>query len=159
MRSLTEALGWYEVHKADDLFGFMLDVLFNYLPFDLAMPYLKPEATAAVWDTDLHPFTVDEVTADALKYMAFAWGKVLDHRGLSAGRSIQKFKMWCYLLGEDELVVRCDDDSQYAMYGAPILLAICIKLGWPVPTDERAARMAAGRPCHDGCDEGCGTGR
>lgn len=157
MRSLTDAVAWYEQHKADDLFGFKREVLFNYLPFELAKPYLKPEATAALWNTDLHPFTVEQVTADAMKYMDFAWGKVLDHRGLSAVRSINKLQMWCVLLGEDELVARCDDESKYPMYGAPILLAICTTLGWPVPTDERAARMAAGKPCHNGCDEGCGT--
>jgi hypothetical protein len=157
MRAFTDAIAFYEREKATDLFGFMLAVLLTYLPFDLARPYLKPEAMAAEWNADLPPFTPAQVAADALDYMAFAWGKVLDHRGLSAGRSIQKFKMWCYLLGEDELVARCDDDRQYPMYGAPILLAICTTLGWPVPVDDRAARMAAGKPCRDDCDEGCGT--
>lgn len=156
MRTLSEALTWYKQHEADDMLGFKLQVLLDYLPFELAKPYLKPEATAAAWHTDLHQFTPEQVIADARAYMAFAWGKVLEHRGLSAGRSVEKMQMWCYLLGEDRLVALCNNENQYAKYGAPILLAICTMFGWPVPMDDRVARMAAGKSCRDGCDEGCG---
>lgn len=158
MHSLTDAVAWYEQQKADDMFGFMLTVLLEYLPFGLAHPYLKPEASMLDWNAKVTPFTEEQVTADALKYMDFAWGKVLDHRGLSAGRSVQKLRMYCYLLGEDDLTVLCVDESKYPMYGAPILHAICTTLGWPIPPDDAIIRMAQGKACHDDCHEGCGRG-
>jgi hypothetical protein len=88
-------------------------------------------------------------------YMEFAWGKADDHRGLSAMRSVEKFKAWVWLLGNDKLVEFCEDDDHYAYYGAPVLQRICQEYSFPIPDDAGIQRMMKGLPCKDGCTSGC----
>lgn len=159
MRTAAEAVAWYNTRKGDDLFGFAGEIIFQYIPFEVAKPYLTPEATQAEWEADLKPLTHEQCLTDARAYMAFAWEKVADHRGLSAGRSVIKLTAWCALLGEDELVAFANDESHYKQYGAPILKAISERLGFPIPDDARLVRMADGLPCRPDCEEGCGTHR
>ena len=83
-----------------------------------------------------------------------------DHRGLSAGRSIDHFRAWLWMDGEDELVEQINsEDIPFAQYGAPILKAISEKYGAPTPDDDATLRMMLGSICEpDGCPyEGCGT--
>jgi len=67
--------------------------------------------------------------------VAFGWGKVRNHRGLSADRTILKMKAWLWLLGDDELEAFAADYANYPQYGAPILKAICEKYDFPIPED------------------------
>lgn len=100
------------------------------------------------------PLWHEEVIAVMRDYMDFAWTKVRGHRGISAGRSVQKYEAWAWLLDDEETVKVCRDNSQYAPYGAPILKHICGKYGFEVPRGEDVKRMVAGQPCEPGC-EGC----
>lgn len=72
----------------DDFFGAQRSDLVRALPFELAKPWLDAEVTAEQWTPDPDPLT------SALAYVSFAVGKIVDHRGLSANRSVDHFKAW-----------------------------------------------------------------
>lgn len=152
MRNAEEIVAWLKSVK-DDFLGFSHEVALSYLTFEQAKPFLKPEATADKWPTP-RPLTREAVLEDMKNYMDFAWGKVEDHRGISAGRSVQKMEAWVALLGDDWLVVTKNAD--YPNYGAPILKALCEHYQFPMPESEALKNMAAGEPCYIGCEEGCG---
>lgn len=137
------------------MFGFHIEVLVPYLPYELAKEWLKDEVDGKKWQPS--PCTVTAVEEEASQYMAFAWEKVSDHRGLSAGRNIEKMRAWMWLLGDDESVSTCDNEGLYAQYGAPILKAVSEKHGWPVPETDVIQRMGRGLPCRSDCEMGCGT--
>jgi len=149
MRTLDEIAA--RAAAADDIFGFAREVLVPYLDFERARPFLKADAAAAEWQ----PTPLDMARAEMTEYMAFAWGKVEDHRGLSAGRSVEKLAAWAWLLGDDALVERIEA-APYAQYGAPKLAVICAAFDLPVPKSTGVQRMIRGEPCVDDCDMGCG---
>ena len=62
------------------------------------------------------------------KYMSFAWEKANDKRGISANRSIDHFKGWLWLLGDEEGIEYLK--ANYAPYGKPGLAYICKKYGF-----------------------------
>ena len=80
-------------------------------------------------NTKDYPLTEEFVRGEALKYLDFAFGKALDHRGISAGRSVQKMKEYCWLLGLDEAVAFAEDSENYPNYGVPILKHVAKALG------------------------------
>ena len=88
--------------------------------------------------------------------MPFACEKASGHRGISASRSIEHFRNWLWLLGDDELLEFSGGDNNYINCGAPILKAIADKYRFDWPDDDGLNRMARGEPCVDGCVEGCG---
>ena len=111
--------------SGDDFFGFQRNDLMEFLPFQDARRFLKPETTEDEWV--LKTADEDTVRALILNYMPFAWQKANDCRGLSADRSIQHMKAYLWLLG-DELADRLA--GMYEYYGKPCLRAICEKYGW-----------------------------
>ena len=139
------------------LFGFPIDVLIPYLDYEHAKPYLKDTATKESWESDGVPYETDResVLVRALDYLEFAWEKALDHRGLSASRSIEKMESYMWLLGESDLVEVCETGANYAPYGAPILAKISDRLGYKMPEGADVARMTQGLSCRPGCEEGC----
>ncbi|WFE41918.1 hypothetical protein [Micromonospora sp. WMMD998] len=98
---------------------------------------------------------------EAREYLTFAIGKAVDHRGISASRSVDKLREYAWLLGRDD-IVQAMEDAEYEQYGVPKLKAFAVGLGWPWPADgdgwqEKAlARMAEGMPCSEDCYDGCG---
>ena len=155
MRTTTEVVERLRAHYATNpILDFRPEVWAGFLSLDEVREFLNPDADISSWVPD----TLDEPTvlAQMRSYMEFAWGKVEDHRGISAGRSVQKMGAWLWLLGDDELVAVTEDDSRYPMYGAPILKAICDKYGFPVPDSESIGRMAQGLTCTPDCENGCG---
>jgi hypothetical protein len=155
VRTQEEILERMRAAEGEDILGFERGVLLQYLDFEHAREFLKDEATAEAWEKD-RPRTDEDARKEAAAYAGFAWGKVEDHRGISAGRNIAKMSAWCWLLGLDDVVARAEA-AGYAQYGAPQLKILCDGLGLPVPADEWATRMMSGLPCRDGCDEGCGS--
>jgi len=90
------------------------------------------------------------------RYLAFAIRKVVDHRGISAERSVVKLREYAWLLGRDDAVVAMDA-AAYPQYGAPKLKAFALAMGLPWPTDDIVLEhMASGQPCSPNCWEGCG---
>lgn len=141
------------IKKNEGFMSFAAEALIGLLPFEYAKTWLKPEAMAAGWKQD---DTSDEaVRAVLADYMEFAWGKVEDHRGISAGRSVDKCTAWAWYLRGDDIVEQVEA-AGYAQYGAPKLAVICREFGLPIPDDSTIKRMVAGEPCGPGCESGCG---
>jgi hypothetical protein len=140
--------------SARDMFGFETMDLVSVLPYEEAKEYLKPSITEAEWQpTARDRKSVIEQMRD---YMEFALEKAIDHRGLSANRSINHFQAWLFLLGDDALLQFAEDSGNYKNYGMPILKAICDKYQFAFPATDAAINMASGKQCESGCEEGCG---
>ena len=122
MRTESEIIARIEARKDADIFGFEWPYYLSSLPFEAAKPYLKPEATGDDWKVK----TLDEIRAEAIDYMAFAWDKANNCRGISANRSIMHYQAWLWLLGEDWGDTLMDD---YEFYGKPQLVRICEYFG------------------------------
>lgn len=120
------------------LFGFKSGVLLDYLSAQEASEFLSDigkkeiEKNPSVWNQITDPL---EACQDFLDYMVFAWMKAMDERGLSAARSISKLSAYLWLLGREDLAKKIEDDSLYAPYGTPALIAICEDLGIEAPDD------------------------
>ncbi|MFI7208063.1 hypothetical protein [Micromonospora aurantiaca (nom. illeg.)] len=138
-----------------DIFGFREEVLVEALDLDHARQVIAPRYLGE-WTQ-----RVDHETY-ARDYLRFAIGKILDHRGNSASRSVDKLGELAWLLGRDGIVAAMDHVG-YPMYGAPKVKAFADGFGWPflddLDGDDRLAlaRMAEGQQCDpQGCERGCG---
>lgn len=155
VRTAEEVAEHYRREQGSDILGFMANVLLPYLPFELARPFLKEGATAEAWG-EAQPLTREYILQEMGAYLVFGWGKVEDHRGISASRTVEKMRTWLWLLRDEETLRFAEDSGNYAQYGAPVLKRICEVYGFEMPTDERLLRMAQGLPCVPGCRSGCG---
>ena len=135
-----------------DFLNWRREVLIGALDFEHAKEFLSPEATAEEWKDA--PDAAD-VRAEADAYYTFALGKIRDHRGISAERSVLKLTEYAWLLGRDD-VVAAMDAAEYEQYGAPKVKAFAAGMGLEWPGEPGLTRMAAGQPCRPGCGEGCG---
>ncbi|MGP4093017.1 hypothetical protein [Nonomuraea sp. KM90] len=137
----------------EDWFGFRREVLIDALGFEHAREFLKPDVTADEWRPALdHP----SILAQAKAYYGFALGKIRDHRGISASRSVDKLGEFAWLLCRDD-VVAAMAAVEYGQYGAPMVKAFAAGFGLAWPDEPEMTRMAAGEPCEPGCAAGCGA--
>lgn len=121
-RTQDEIVARIEERKDRDLFGFEWPFYAEALDFERAKPYLKDGVTAGDWiQKGDH-----EIRAEAIDYMAFAWDKANNCRGLSAGRSLSHYIAWLWLLGDDALWPTLED---YQYYGKDELRRICEYFG------------------------------
>lgn len=154
-----------KLNSDGDFFGFQREVLISALPFDEAKSFLKDDVTADQW-AGLSATTDEAAMAAAADYFKFAIGKALNHRGISAKRSVDKMTAYVWLLGRDDVLLKMEA-ADYPNYGVPILKAAADELGFDQPAAgvegwapedvEMWENMAQGRPCHPNCDEGCGS--
>lgn len=128
-------------------------ILLPCLDWEHARPFLKPEATAALWDAS--ELTPDEETLqrEGAACLERAWETLTEHDVMRAARLIGNFRAYLWLLATDDDVVEYDAVPPRP-YGGPRFLYVSRTLHWPAPT-ERAERMAAGHPCSDLCIQGC----
>jgi hypothetical protein len=146
--------------EADSMFGFEREVLLLYVGFEQAKPFLNPDLVTkpgaeAEWNACMPPLSDDLIKADMAKYMAeYGWNKAMDHRGLSAGRTIEKMLAWLWLLGDEE-TIEAVNKAGYENYGCPKLAIICQKYNLPIPSDPAVENMINGQPCSAGC-RSCG---
>ena len=160
MRTTDEIVARIKEVAKEEFFGFESSDLIMVLPWDEAKKFLKEESheeEKKKWRTS--PPTDDEIRAEAIDYLDFAFGKAINHRGLSAGRSVSHLRAWCWLLGEDELVAFIDDEDNYPNYGAPILKKVAEHWGVDVPDNPTFQAMARGDKCpscQSGDSGGCG---
>lgn len=145
-----EILGRIKSIEPSDMFGFRREALVLALSFDAAREFLKDGASREGWGADA---TRDKILALMIDYLSFAWGKALDHRGLSALRSIQKIGEWLWILGDQEAHEYVTDEMNYQNYGAPALGYVSNRYSAPIPGCDEARNMATGGPCEFGCDE------
>jgi hypothetical protein len=154
LRSQEEIVARIQQTSGEDWLGFKREVLASCLDFEHAKPYLVEGTTAEEWT---YTPDVDVVLIRAKEYFTFAIGKALDHRGISASRSIDKLTEYAWLLGRDD-VVSAMDEADYPQYGVPKLKAFGEGFGLWVAEhqgDAELSNMADGEPCEPGCDSGC----
>ncbi len=108
-----------------DFFGVIRSDLLNYLDYEHAKEFLKPEAKEEQWN--FNPLTREKVLGEMLEYMPFAWDKAINMRGLSAGRSMHHYTAWVWLIGDEEVFGNLED---YQFYGKDNLRKICEHYGW-----------------------------
>lgn len=125
------------------------------LDFEHGKQFAKEGITEEEWNSEPVLSTDELVRNEMAGYMGFAWGKVEDHRGISASRSVDKIGEYLWVLGED-VALKAMEEAQYENYGAPKLRAVCELLHLPMPETERVRRMSEGQRCRDDCMEGCG---
>lgn len=138
---------------ADDIFDWAREVLVEVMTADTTRK-INPRAACNNWT----PWTAEQLQTEARNYLTFTIGKILDHRGLSAERSVIKLREFAWLLGRDD-VVQAMDAAEYPQYGAPKVRAFAHGMGWAFGSDdarEALDRMAQGVECWPGCGEGCG---
>lgn len=114
--------------KKEDFFRFQTTILLDFLTLE-SLDSLRGVVVKEDADFSDHvPKTPDEETikSEMREYMDFAWQKANDFRGLSAGRSIQRYRAWLWLLGECDLIQEIDN---YQYYGKDELVKICDYLG------------------------------
>lgn len=155
MRTFDEVVAHYrEVQEQDPLTRmFASEVLLSYLPAEHLKGLVSGEADLTDWEP--YPLTREQVLEEMRSYMEFAWSKVINHRGISANRSVIKMGVWLWLLGDDELCEFVKDRRNFPQYGAPILARICEKYRFSLPDADGVWNMAIGRPCRPNCDMGC----
>jgi hypothetical protein len=113
-----------------DMFGFEMGDLLEWLDYEHAKPYVKPETDPEKWQREYKPLTREAILEIMKDYMEFAWGKANDYRGLSASRSICHYTAWTWLAGDHELNKFVANDDNYQHYGKEILVKICEHYGW-----------------------------
>lgn len=137
----------------EDVLGFQREVLVDALDFEHAREFLKADCTQEEWG---EVPDADVLLAEAREYYVFALGKIRDHRGISASRSVSKLTEYAWLFCRDD-VVTAMDAADYAQYGAPKVKAFGSGFGLAWPDDPAMKRMADGEPCEPGCSGGCGS--
>lgn len=110
-----------------DWMGTITSDLLVYLDYENAKPFLKPETTKEEWNKIGKKFDKTALLEEMRSYMTFAWGKANDCRGLSAGRTMDHYTAWVWLLGDEDVF---GDLQNYTYYGKLNLIKICKYYGW-----------------------------
>lgn len=125
MRTEDEIVERIRELRESDVFGFTISELVAYLPFERAREFLEKGATGEDWPN--FPTDRDSVVKQMRDYMAFAWEKANNRRGISAWRSLAHMQAWLWMIGEESAAEALSD---YDHYGKPQLRAICDHFGW-----------------------------
>lgn len=157
-RSQEEIVARIYAIADDDFFGAKFHELIGTLDFEHARPFLAQSATEESW-TPLSTLTIEGVRDRAAEYLSFATDKALNHRGLSAARSVDHFEAFIWLAAPERMAEFLDADFQN--YGVPQLKVAAEILGitdfWDslVAQGPRLVPMSNGEPCRPNCPEGC----
>lgn len=136
--SQEHLLNLYKEMEDDTFFGFDLEVVRLHLDKDHILKAVKLKEGVdeqEFLDEWTYVDTVEEATQDFLDYMVFAWSKIMDEKGLSAGRSVIKLGAWLRVLGRDDLYEIISDDDLYLPYGAPAIEKVCHEMGIEFPNN------------------------
>lgn len=145
---IRERFDRFQIDMADPL-GFRTGALVEAMEYETARDLVKEGVGPDDWQAP-------DVAKTAREYLKFAVGKAMNHRGISASRSIEKLEEWLWVLDEHALLQRFEA-AEYPQYGAP-KLAVLIE-AWNIQhddsTDQGWIRMMQGLPCSEDCMEGC----
>ncbi len=119
-----------------DLFGFGSEVLGDFLPVGANKP-----------------LTEEVVRHEAVNYLYFAFTKAINHRGISAARSVTKMREYAWILGLDDAVAFADEEVNFPYYGVPVLKHMAHAFGVPLP--DAITEWPDGKPCSPTCSNGC----
>jgi hypothetical protein len=120
-RTQEEILEKIRTEKENDILGFYIPFLMDYLDFENVKPFLNKDYLQKIeegkerWEKHTDP------EKDIWDYMKFAWEKANGCRGISAERSLEHFRAWLWLDGEDGLAELMENHTHY---GKPQLVAI-----------------------------------
>lgn len=150
-RTVEEIRAQFEVLKNQDPLGMTHGDLVVYLPEawtngTISDEYKKDHQLEA-------PPTPEAALAMAREYLGFAFEKAINHRGLSANRSVNHLINWAFLARRDDLYEFAVNEDNYRCYGVPILKHFAGELGFPIPPEAEA--WQDGEPCQPGCQSGC----
>lgn len=138
--------------------SFFTSAVIDFLPFEQVEEYLNDEYLKKIesgeekWEQK--ELTRENVIDAMREYMPFAWEKAENHKGISASRSISKFKAWLWLIDEYDAI----EWDNYENYGCPILKQITDIYGFDMPSSDSLDRMSKGLKCVDQSDYDCGCG-
>lgn len=122
-RTQDEIAAQMEAWKSEDWMGTKLGDLVTYLDFEHAKPYLKDSVTEESWQ--YKECTRENIITEMKDYLSFAWEKANNFRGISAGRSMDHYEAWNWLLNEPAIA----NFSSYEFYGKDHLVKVGEYLG------------------------------
>jgi hypothetical protein len=123
-RTQAEIVARINEIRESDFFGAQTGDLVCFLDYEHAKSFINEGTTKEQWDTSTSGI-VSPARCIA-EYMAFAWDKANNRRGLSAARSVDHMRTWLWLDGKDELAQQIEE---YDHYGKPQLVAVCNEYG------------------------------
>lgn len=164
MRTQEEIIGRIKEKLPADFFGFQTQDLLLALMKENILEHGKAlglDIDDPKEFDDFEPqFRDDESVRGRIRsYMSFAFDKAVNHRGISAERSIAHYRSWLWLIGDEELLAFAEDDNNYMNYGAPILKKIAERYMIELPKSNVFECMARGEECpecREGHSSGCG---
>lgn len=109
--------------KGEDFLGTRRAELVHMLSAGQARPFLKMDVDPGDWKRGERDR--ESILKRMLDYMPFAWNKAINCRGISAGRSMEHYLEWIWLLGDDPGFL-----EEYEFYGKDNLVKVCEKYGW-----------------------------
>lgn len=143
MRTLEQLRKRIEYARGRDPIGLAIHDLLVYDPKELKEGVEPDDLSKAK----------EECEKALREYMEFAFDKAINHRGLSANRSVLHFENWLWLMERDDLLPFVEDDNNYRSYGVPILKYVARAFDIPIP--EEIANWKNGEPCSPDCEGGC----
>ena len=153
LNELIDAVKNYKEKFPEDMFCFGQADLLEFIPFEHIKEMAKDGVTEEEWNKDVKELSRQSILKMITDYLPFALGKADDHRGLSAGRSINHFQTWIWILDDYDKI----NWTKYQNYGVPILKQICELYGYAFPDDNATlVNMSCGERCSEDCEEGCG---
>ena len=124
IKSLNEIKERIEAHIEDRRESLMIAMCNHQHPLQAYHPeYIKE-------GFEPNPLTEEAVIEEMRGYMNFAFGKAHGQRGISASRSVWKYVQWLWLIEDEDLLAFAENESNYAMYGLPVLRKISDKYGF-----------------------------
>lgn len=126
MRTDDEIVARIKGLENADFFGFIRSDLAEYLPADRLQDAGLKLNDGAAWDP--RPRDAVSIIAQITEYLAFAWDKANNCRGISAARSLNHMQAWLWMLDEDAVAEALGD---YELYGKPHLREISERYHFP----------------------------
>lgn len=118
MKTVEEVKKRIENALADKIECTFIQMCHNQHPLMMFVAdYYKPE-----FKNEVVPLTEENVIKEMQEYIGFAFQKARDRRGISAERSIWKFRQWLWALDDTEIT-----DFSYEDYGISLLTRIAEK--------------------------------
>lgn len=150
-RSEAAILARIAATEGADFLGVIRGDLIEGLSFASAKPYLQDSVTEDQWNMAAAEFKppLDQ----AREYLAFAWEKANNCRGISAGRSVQHFESWLWLAGADGF--DAVSVTEYRFYGKPnlVIASTALDVDWRAMDDGRWDNFEGSDGSRPGDDE------
>jgi len=115
MRTQKEIVDKIIKERSNDFFGVITNDLIIYLDFENAKQFLVKEETEQSWNNYRQELTSEHVKKEMLNYLEFAFEKANGHRGISAGRSMDHYFAWIWLLDEEDYFGNVRDYDYYGI--------------------------------------------